>query len=233
MLNVATIMACGGNGFRNTIRGTIPVAIEAMLRLDLGDHIEPWLELYLPLLDDAPEPRGLLTEQTWLDHLGDVRSAGDWQLLFGRELAERDWQSVVRTWWPRLLPGLAASAAHGVIRTCHAVRTLQLSDSRDPDPLFVDELARGLGLWASRSPQPMAEIGDRRAPMNGNKRPPVVRPTVPTVVSGRQVAAGLLLIPVHLRSLNAHLTPRTHSLRRTLSRPGVERCAQPVHLAGW
>ena len=127
-----------------------PMAAEVMLRLDLGDQIEPWLEQYLPRLDDAPEPRGLLTEETWLDHLGDVRSAGDWQRLFGRELAERDWQSVVRTWWPRLVPGLAASAAHGVIRTCHAVRTLLLSDSRDPDPLFVDELARGLGLWASR-----------------------------------------------------------------------------------
>jgi len=127
-----------------------PMAAEALLRLDLGDQIEPWLEQYLPRLDDVPEPRGLLTEQTWLDHLGDVRSAGDWQLLFGRELAEHDWQSVVRTWWPRLLPGMAASAAHGVIRTCHGVRTLLLSDSRDPDPLFVDELARGLGLWASR-----------------------------------------------------------------------------------
>ena len=91
-----------------------PMAAEAMLRLDLGDQIEPWLEQYLPRLDDAPEPRGLLTEETWLDHLGDVRSAGDWQRLFGRELAERDWQSVVRTWWPRLVPGLAASAAHGL-----------------------------------------------------------------------------------------------------------------------
>jgi len=127
-----------------------PMAAEAILRLDLGDHIEPWLEHYLPRLDDAPEPRGLLTEETWLDHLGDVRSAGDWQRLFERELAEHDWQSVVRTWWPRLLPGLAASAAHGVIRTCHAVRTLLLTDSRDTDPLFIDELARGLGLWASR-----------------------------------------------------------------------------------
>ena len=70
-----------------------PMAAEAMLRLDLGDQIEPWLDPYLPRLDDAPEPRGLLTEETWLDHLGDVRSAGDWQRLFGRELAERDWQS--------------------------------------------------------------------------------------------------------------------------------------------
>src|SRR5215475_15387012 len=67
-----------------------PMAAEALLRLDLGDQIEPWLEQYLPRLDDVPEPRGLLTEQTWLDHLGDVRSAGDWQLLFGRELRSEE-----------------------------------------------------------------------------------------------------------------------------------------------
>jgi hypothetical protein len=127
-----------------------PMAAEAILRLDLDGQIEPWLEQYLPRLDDAPAPRGQLTGENWHDRLGDVRLAGDWQRFFQRELAEHDWQSVVRIWWPRLVPGLAASAAHGLIRTCHAIRTLLSSDGRDPDPLFVDELARGLGLWASR-----------------------------------------------------------------------------------
>jgi hypothetical protein len=127
-----------------------PMAAEALLRLDLPGRIEPWLEQYLPRLDDAPASRGVLTTETWRDHLGDARLAGDWQRLFQQELLESDWQSVVRTWWPRLVPGLAASAAHGVIRTCHAVRTLLSGGNREPDPLFVDELARGLGLWASR-----------------------------------------------------------------------------------
>ena len=32
------------------------------------------------------------------------------------------WRALLQRWWPRLLPGLAASATHGVIRTAHAVR---------------------------------------------------------------------------------------------------------------
>ena len=35
------------------------------------------------------------------------------------------------TWWPRLLPGIAAGATHGVIRVGHAVRALD-PDGREP-----------------------------------------------------------------------------------------------------
>jgi Questin oxidase-like len=52
-------------------------------------------------------------------------------------------------WWPRLLPGLAASATHGVIRTAHAVRSL-VDAGNNPDRLLLDELARGLAFWAAR-----------------------------------------------------------------------------------
>jgi hypothetical protein len=49
----------------------------------------------------------------------------------------------------RLLPGLAASATHGVIRTAHAVRSLRAAGP-DPDPLLIDELAQGPAFWAAR-----------------------------------------------------------------------------------
>lgn len=52
-------------------------------------------------------------------------------------------------WWPRLLPGLAASATHGVIRTAHAVRSLREAGAA-PHPLLVDELAQGMAFWAAR-----------------------------------------------------------------------------------
>ena len=55
--------------------------------------------------------------------------------------------SVLAAWWPRLLPGAAAGATHGLIRTAHAVRNLE---SADPDPLLVDELGAGLAYWAAR-----------------------------------------------------------------------------------
>jgi hypothetical protein len=55
---------------------------------------------------------------------------------------------VLTTWWPRLLPGIAAGATHGVIRTAHAVRTLLAGDE---SPAARTELAHGLAYWAARS----------------------------------------------------------------------------------
>ncbi len=59
------------------------------------------------------------------------------------------WRALLLKWWPRLLPGLAASATHGVIRSAHAVRSLRDAGA-EPHPLLVDELAQGLGFWAAR-----------------------------------------------------------------------------------
>jgi hypothetical protein len=57
------------------------------------------------------------------------------------------WRAVLGTWWPRLLPGVAAAATHGVIRVGHAVRAL-LADGEDA--AHVAELAHGLAYWAAR-----------------------------------------------------------------------------------
>jgi hypothetical protein len=54
---------------------------------------------------------------------------------------------VLDTWWPRLLPGAAAAATHGVIRVGHATRALT-ADGEDADHLT--ELAHGLAYWAAR-----------------------------------------------------------------------------------
>ena len=66
--------------------------------------------------------------------------------LFDRLLAEEPWNDVLVRWWPRLLPGAAASATHGLIRTGHAVRALLES----PTDARMGELAQALGYWAAR-----------------------------------------------------------------------------------
>lgn len=53
------------------------------------------------------------------------------------------WRDLLLQWWPRVLPGLAASATHGVIRTAHAVRSLRDAGT-EPDALLADELAQAL-----------------------------------------------------------------------------------------
>jgi Questin oxidase-like len=124
-----------------------PMASEALLRLGAGDRIGGWVSGYLPRLDAAPAAGAGIDD--WRERLGDQRLFGDWTAYLRREAAERSWPELLLRWWPRLLPGLAASATHGVIRTAHAVRSLRAAGAR-PEPLLVDELAQGLALWAAR-----------------------------------------------------------------------------------
>nr|WP_243704529.1 hypothetical protein [Micromonospora sp. KC723] len=69
-------------------------------------------------------------------------------------MADEPWRQVLARWWPRLLPGIAAGATHGVIRVGHAVRAL-LDQETAPR---VIELGHGLAYWAARW-QPLASPG--------------------------------------------------------------------------
>jgi hypothetical protein len=79
---------------------------------------------------------------------------GDWLDFFARALAGRQWRDVLAVWWPRLLPGIAAGASHGVIRVGHAVRALLDAETE----ARVAELGAGLAYWAARW-QPLAPAG--------------------------------------------------------------------------
>jgi hypothetical protein len=74
--------------------------------------------------------------------------------FFRDRVQERPWRDVLVTWWPRLLPGIAAGATHGVIRVGHAVRTLHgdpaVGAAPDTSEAAVAELAQALAYWAAR-----------------------------------------------------------------------------------
>jgi hypothetical protein len=78
---------------------------------------------------------------------GRSRRIADWTAYFKHEVTRQPWRQALQTWWPRLLPGVAAAATHGVIRVGHAVRALT-EDAEDADHLT--ELAHGLAYWAAR-----------------------------------------------------------------------------------
>jgi hypothetical protein len=126
-----------------------PMAAEALTHLGGSAAVPGWVDGYRVRLDTAPEVRRGITDDDWREHLGDAALFGDWTAYLRRQAEEMSWRDLLLRWWPRLLPGLAASATHGVIRTAHAVRSLRAAGA-EPHALLVDELAQGLGFWAAR-----------------------------------------------------------------------------------
>ena len=123
-----------------------PMAADALIRLGCGEEVQMWVDSYTRRLDEAPAPRWDIEEAEWREVLGDPSRLGDWCALFDRQLREEPWQDVLVRWWPRLLDGAVASAAHGLIRTGHVVRALL----ELPTPPRRAELAQALGYWAAR-----------------------------------------------------------------------------------
>jgi Questin oxidase-like len=136
-----------------------PMAAEAMVRRGRADSVHRWLDGYVRRLEEFPRGIGPIGEY-WRDALGDPRRVADWTMYFRHEVAGQPWRQLLGTWWPRLLPGLAAAATHGVIRTGHAVRAL-LADGQDS--AHLTELAHGLAYWAARW-QPVPGAGTELRP---------------------------------------------------------------------
>lgn len=133
-----------------------PMAVEAMTRHGRESAITAWTDDYVKRLDDAPARGRVLGDDDVADALGDPRLAGAWLATFRSELDESSWQDVLAKWWPRLLPGIAAGATHGVIRVGHAVMSLRAAETEPR----VAELAHALGYWAMRW-QPVPVIAPR------------------------------------------------------------------------
>ncbi len=125
-----------------------PMAVEVLARRGFDGAVPAWVDRYLPRLDGLPAKHEAIGAGTWAAALGDFGRVTDWTDYFSRQVAEHPWREVLATWWPRLLPGIAAGATHGLIRTAHAVRTLLSGDESGP---VTAELARGLAFWATRA----------------------------------------------------------------------------------
>ena len=143
-------LAVTGPEFAGGLSNHGPMAAEALVRLGRANAVERWLDDYLKRLDEAPRATDPVSDQTWREALGAHRRVADWEVYFRRQLDGQPWRDVLARWWPRLLPGVAAAATHGVIRTSHAARSLAAAEAAAADTAQRrDELARGLAYWAA------------------------------------------------------------------------------------
>jgi hypothetical protein len=128
-----------------------PMGAETLSHLGHDDLVSGWVEGYRKRYDPLPAPPGrdrldASDSKALCSALGDASRLSDWAAMFREELWNRPWQDVVRHWAPQLLAGYGGALTHGLIRTAHAVRALPANGK--PSTLMLDELARGLALWA-------------------------------------------------------------------------------------
>ena len=162
-----------------------PMAAEAMVRHGHAGQVHRWLDGYMARLEEFPRGTGPIGAE-WQDALGDPRRIADWTVHFRREVAEQPWREVLETWWPRLLPGVAAAATHGVIRVGHAVRALT-QDGEDDD--HRTELAHGLAYWAARWQQVPG------TPAAGSLRATPQTPVTAQATAGLAIPDALAAVP--------------------------------------
>src|SRR5262245_11089335 len=123
-----------------------PMAAEALVALGRPDAVADFVEGYKKRFTAGyPSRRHPVTRENWREALGDGQRVADWTDFFNRELKEDAWPRALERWVAALAPGLAAAAAHGLIRTAHAVRSLSIKET----DLRRRELAEGLGYWAA------------------------------------------------------------------------------------
>ncbi|MHB1846974.1 MAG: questin oxidase family protein [Deltaproteobacteria bacterium] len=150
-----------GPEFEGWLANHGPMAADALVRLGSGDDVPGWVRGYTKRLEPMPDARWPITEAEWREPLGDASRLGDWCALLTQQVHAEPWDAVLARWWPRLLPGAVASAAHGLIRTGHAVRALR----EEVTAPRLDELGHALGYWAARwqpvpGPQPSRGTAD-------------------------------------------------------------------------
>ncbi len=127
-----------------------PMVSDTLIELGHAERVHEFATLYgarrqhLPM----PSPVEAIDESNWRSALGEFTRATDWLTFFEYKLKETPWQSVLANWWPRLLPGMASGLTHGLIRTAHAIRSIN-RDENQPTWPQLRELAYGLGYWAS------------------------------------------------------------------------------------
>lgn len=160
-----------GPEFDGSLSNHGPMAADALLRLGQQEVIHRWTDGYLRRLEGLPRGINPIHAEEWRDALGSVSRMGDWLSFFEQEARERAWDELLLLWWPRLLPGIAAGATHGVIRVGHAVRALRLEVTAPRRA----ELGQALAYWAARW-QPVPEVAAR-----GHSCAAEVVPRVPRV----------------------------------------------------
>ena len=138
---VLSSMSAYGSEFEHTFANHAPMALTALA--GIGGSAEQLKRFFAYYRDYKKlKPFGVrqaeLTAANWETAIGRREREPDLRAFFEREIAAEGVETTLKTYLPRLAPGIAASAFHGLMRLAYAL----LSD-REID------VAIALGYWAA------------------------------------------------------------------------------------
>jgi len=128
--------------YRDQLTNHLPMALQALHAMGAGPaRLESFFATYARRFDGRPTlpPVAAVDWRGWRQLRERADAFAALQSAFGVALAHEGRDRLLRSLLPQLLPGLAAAAFHGAIRTAHAVESGH-----------AGELAAALAYWAWR-----------------------------------------------------------------------------------
>ena len=120
-----------------------PMAAQVLFEQGRSERLCAWVGGYIGYLEELP---AVLPVVDRVASRGNVDERAAWVATYAEELPAANLQSYLRSELPPLMPGFAAAAFHGALRTGHALRAFANADT----PARRIEIAHGLAHWASR-----------------------------------------------------------------------------------
>lgn len=119
----------------------LPMMIVALNRLGAsGERLHEYFENYRTTngLVPTPPPVEPIQRERWTDALGDRSREYDYRTFFESEVRRLGIDAAIQTYLPTLIPGIGASALHGMMRTAYGLLRM--------DPA---EVGTAIGYWAA------------------------------------------------------------------------------------
>ncbi len=119
----------------------LPMVLVALHRMGASDErLEAYCDIYHEQngLVPVPGPIGAIARDNWREFLGQREREGDYRAFFAGEVARLGATPAAVLYLPQLMPGMAASATHALMRMAYATMT-------DND----EETGVALAYWAS------------------------------------------------------------------------------------
>lgn len=169
----------------------LPMVLVAMHRLGgsderLGEYFASYRDANR--LQPLPPPVASIARANWSAALGDRTRETDYRIFFHDEIGRLGARGAIGAYLPRLLPGVAASATHGLMRLAYGAL-------RDDDA----EIATALGYWAAT----YLELGAAAGATPTTADPAEVLLRMRTVASYRHVETELDLLWHFMRAVAA------------------------------